>query len=73
MASNSPLGFFFSNASKAALHAYGDTLRIELEPFGVEVITVFYSSSCFLSQWITFMVNSTLGRYRECKEQHRNS
>jgi 1-acylglycerone phosphate reductase len=22
------------NASKAAIHSYGDTLRIELEPFG---------------------------------------
>jgi 1-acylglycerone phosphate reductase len=22
------------NASKAAVHAYGDTLRVELEPFG---------------------------------------
>jgi len=28
------------NASKAALHAYGDTLRVELKPFGVQVITI---------------------------------
>ncbi|KAJ6578783.1 NAD(P)-binding protein [Mycena vulgaris] len=28
------------NASKAALHAYGDTLRLELAPFNVQVITI---------------------------------
>ena len=28
------------NASKAALHSYSDTLRVELAPFGVNVITV---------------------------------
>ncbi|KAH8427719.1 RNA elimination defective protein Red1 [Aspergillus melleus] len=28
------------NASKAALHAYGNTLRAEMKPFGVKVITV---------------------------------
>ncbi|KAJ9294358.1 hypothetical protein DTO271G3_6933 [Paecilomyces variotii] len=28
------------NASKAALHAYIDTLRIEMSPFGVEVVNV---------------------------------
>ena len=28
------------NASKAALHAYGDTVRVELAPFGVRVTTV---------------------------------
>lgn len=29
------------NASKAALHSYSDTLRVELAPFGVRVVTVF--------------------------------
>jgi len=28
------------NASKAALLSYGDTLRVEMEPFGVQVVTV---------------------------------
>lgn len=28
------------NASKAALHCYSDTLRVELKPFGVRVVTV---------------------------------
>ncbi|KZV80440.1 short chain dehydrogenase/reductase-like protein [Exidia glandulosa HHB12029] len=28
------------NATKAALHSYGDTLRVEMAPFGVDVITV---------------------------------
>lgn len=28
------------NASKAALHAYSNTLRVELAPFGVSVITI---------------------------------
>ena len=28
------------NASKAALHSYSDTLRVELAPFGVKVVTV---------------------------------
>ncbi|KAF2090127.1 NAD(P)-binding protein [Saccharata proteae CBS 121410] len=28
------------NATKAALHAYSDTLRVELAPFGVRVVTI---------------------------------
>ena len=28
------------NASKAALHSYADTLRVELAPFGIHVVTV---------------------------------
>ena len=28
------------NATKAALHAYSNTLRLELEPFGVSVLTI---------------------------------
>ena len=28
------------NASKAALHSYTDTIRLELEPFGVDVVTI---------------------------------
>ena len=28
------------NASKAALHSYTDTLRVELRPFGVDVVTI---------------------------------
>ncbi|KAJ7054717.1 NAD(P)-binding protein [Mycena amicta] len=34
-----PFGAVY-NASKAALHAYGDTLRLELAPFNVQVITI---------------------------------
>jgi len=34
-----PFGSVY-NASKAAVHQYGDTLRIELKPFGVQVITI---------------------------------
>ncbi|KAJ7593183.1 hypothetical protein C8J56DRAFT_930523 [Mycena floridula] len=32
------------NAGKAALHSFGDTLRVELAPFGVRVITI--ASGC---------------------------
>jgi len=39
------------NASKAALHSYGDTLRVEMVPFGVQVITV-----------VTGGVKSNIGR-----------
>lgn len=39
------------NASKAALHSYGDTLRVELEPLGVDVVTI-----------ITGGVKSNIGR-----------
>ncbi|KAF2218357.1 hypothetical protein BDZ85DRAFT_227029, partial [Elsinoe ampelina] len=39
------------NASKAALHSYGDTLRVELEPFGVDVVTI-----------VTGGVKSNIGR-----------
>jgi len=28
------------NASKAALHSFGDTLRVELAPFGIKVLTI---------------------------------
>ncbi|KAJ6789389.1 hypothetical protein PWT90_00942 [Aphanocladium album] len=28
------------NASKAALHAYGNSLRMEMKPFGVDVVTI---------------------------------
>ncbi|EGX96201.1 short chain dehydrogenase/reductase [Cordyceps militaris CM01] len=36
-----PLAFSTSyNATKAALHAYGDTLSMEMKPFGVDVVTV---------------------------------
>jgi len=34
-----PFGSVYG-ASKAALHSYGDALRVELQPFGVQVITV---------------------------------
>jgi len=34
-----PFGSVY-NASKAAVHQYGDTLRLELKPFGVQVITI---------------------------------
>ncbi|TFY68292.1 hypothetical protein EVG20_g3621 [Dentipellis fragilis] len=34
-----PYGSIY-NASKAALHSYGDTLRVELAPFGIQVITI---------------------------------
>lgn len=33
-----PFGAVY-NSSKAALHTFGDTLRLELAPFGVKVIT----------------------------------
>lgn len=39
------------NASKAALHSYSDTLRVELAPFGVRVVTV-----------VTGGVKSNIGR-----------
>ena len=39
------------NATKAALHAYSNTLRVELAPFGVRVITV-----------VTGGVNSNIAR-----------
>jgi 1-acylglycerone phosphate reductase len=32
------------NASKGALHAYGDTLRVELKPFNVHVMTIISGS-----------------------------
>ncbi|KAM3563394.1 hypothetical protein MY1884_001307 [Beauveria asiatica] len=36
-----PLAFSTSyNATKAALHAYGDALSMEMKPFGVDVVTV---------------------------------
>ncbi|KAF7321093.1 Arabinanase/levansucrase/invertase superfamily protein [Mycena chlorophos] len=34
-----PFGAVY-NASKAALHAYGDTLRLELAPFNIQVLTI---------------------------------
>ncbi|KAF7297352.1 Arabinanase/levansucrase/invertase superfamily protein [Mycena indigotica] len=34
-----PFGAVY-NASKAALHAYGDNLRLELAPFNIQVITI---------------------------------
>jgi len=36
---NLPFGSAY-NASKAALHAYGDTLRVELKPFNINVVTI---------------------------------
>jgi len=41
------------NASKAALHSYGNTLRLELAPFNVQVITI-----------ITGGVKSNISRHR---------
>ncbi|TQW00856.1 hypothetical protein V2A60_001897 [Cordyceps javanica] len=36
-----PLAFSTSyNATKAALHAYGDALSMEMKPFGVDVVTI---------------------------------
>ncbi|KAK7060030.1 short chain dehydrogenase reductase [Favolaschia claudopus] len=32
------------NASKAALHSFSDTLRVEVEPFGIKVVTVITNS-----------------------------
>jgi len=34
------------NASKAALHHYGNTLRVEMKPFGVRVINVISGEVC---------------------------
>ncbi|KAF4556713.1 Short chain dehydrogenase-like protein 48 [Elsinoe fawcettii] len=57
------------NASKAALHSYGDTLRVELEPLGVDVVTI-----------VTGGVKSNIGRierhlkpdsrYRDAEEEY---
>jgi 1-acylglycerone phosphate reductase len=38
------------NASKGALHAYGDTLRVELKPFNVHVMTVSFITIPLLSR-----------------------
>lgn len=36
-----PLAFSSAyNATKAALHAYGDALKLEMEPLGVQVTTI---------------------------------
>lgn len=38
------------NATKAALHHYGNTLRAELKPFGCVTMGMFYSGNLTLSQ-----------------------
>ena len=53
LASVVPTPFYSAyNASKAAMVQYGNTLRIELEPFGVKVMTVrFGPVPCFHAMW----------------------